>query len=115
VKEERTANINRIRGLLAEFGIIAPQSPNKLRERLAEIIEDADNDLCGIARMVIQEAFSHWDEIDKQLGWCTQRISAHVKENQQAQTAVQLMGVGPVTASAAVVTVGDFKQFKNGA
>jgi transposase len=25
------------------------------------------------------------------------------------------MGVGPVTASAAVVTVGDFKQFKNGA
>ena len=115
VKEERTANINRIRGLLAEFGIIAPQSPNKLRERLAEIIEDADNDLCGIARMVIQEAFSHWDEIDKQLEWCAQRISAHVKENQQAQTAVQLMGVGPVTASAAVVTVGDFKQFKNGA
>ena len=40
-KEERTACINRIRGLLAEFGIVLPQSPRVLRSHLHDILEDA--------------------------------------------------------------------------
>lgn len=40
-KEERTACINRIRGLLAEFGIVLPQSPRVLRTHLHDILKDA--------------------------------------------------------------------------
>ena len=43
------------------------------------------------------------------------RINAHVKTDEQAATAAQLMGIGPVTASAVVAGVGDFRQFKTGA
>ena len=39
----------------------------------------------------------------------------HVKDDAQAKAAKELIGVGPVTASAVVATVGDFHQFKNGA
>ena len=34
VTEERTAVINRLRGLLTEFGVVAPLSPEKLRREL---------------------------------------------------------------------------------
>src|SRR5207244_1445748 len=76
---------------------------------------DASNDFSGVERLVIEEAYSHWKEIEERIKWCDQRISAHVKDDAQAKAAKELMGVGPITASAVVATVGDFKQFKNGA
>ncbi|MDO8261683.1 MAG: IS110 family transposase [Gallionella sp.] len=115
LKEERTACVNRIRGMLTEFGLVVSKSPEKLREKLTDMLEDASNDLSGLARLVIDEAYSHWKEIEERIKWCDQRISAHIKDDAQARAAKELMGVGPVTASAVVATVGDFKQFKNGA
>lgn len=115
LKEERTACINRIRGLLAEFGLVVVQSAKVLEERLSELLEDATNDLPGLARLAIERAQIQWREIDVHLQWCDQRIAAHIKDDSQAQAAMQIMGIGPVTASAVVATVGDFKQFKNGA
>jgi transposase len=115
IKEERTACINRIRGLLGEFGVVLPQTAAVLRERLSEVIEDATNEIAGIARLVLQRAVDHWRELDDHLKWCDQRIAAHRKEDEQVRRAAQLKGIGPITASALIATVGDFKQFRNGA
>ncbi len=114
-KAERVACINRIRGLLAEFGLVFPQKPELLRQALPETIEDASNELGGLARLALQRALVQWQELDEHLHWCDQRIAAHLKTNEQVRQAQQLMGVGPVTASAVVATVGDFHQFKDGA
>jgi transposase len=113
-KAERTACINRIRGLLAEFGLVFPQKPEALRQALPDVLEDASNELGGIARLALQRAQMQWTELDAHLAWCDERIAAHLKADPQAALAQQLMGVGPVGASAAVATVGDFKQFRNG-
>ncbi len=43
--EERTALINQIRGLLAEYGITISQGINHVRKELPEILEDAENEL----------------------------------------------------------------------
>jgi transposase len=115
LKEERTSCINRIRGLMAEFGIVVSRSPDKLRENLQDLIEDVENGLDWLARLAIQEQYSHWDAIDQRIAWSDQRINAHIAEDAQAKVAKQLIGVGPLTASALVATVVDFKQFKNGA
>lgn len=113
-KAERTACINRIRGLLGEFGLVFPQKPEALRQALPDVLEDASNELGGIARLALQRAQAQWVELDAHLAWCDERIAAHLKADPQAAMAQQLMGVGPVGASAAVATVGDFKQFRNG-
>ncbi|MFZ2737586.1 MAG: IS110 family transposase [Burkholderiaceae bacterium] len=114
-KVERVACINRIRGLLAEFGLVFPQKPGVLRQALPDAIEDASNELGGLARMALQRALEQWQERDKHLMWCDERIAEHLKANEQVSQAQQLIGVGPITASAVVATVGDFQQFKNGA
>src|SRR5688500_17476386 len=114
LKEERTACINRIRGLLAEFGLVFPQSPEALRTALPDALEDASHELGSLARLTLQRAAQHWRELDEHIAWCTERIAQHRRDNADVRRASELIGIGPITASAAVATVGDFKQFKSG-
>ena len=57
-KAERTACINRIRGLLAEFGLVFAQGPAALQVVLADVLEDASNEMNTLARLVLQRAQS---------------------------------------------------------
>ena len=110
-KAERTALINRIRGVLAEFGLVFPQSPEALRKVLVDVIEDAGNELTGIARLVLQRAQLHWIDLELQMKWCDERIAAHAHGDERARKAAALHGIGPIGASALVASVGDFRQF----
>ena len=114
-KTDRTACINRIRGLLAEFGLVYGKSPGVLRAVLADVLEDASNTLTAQARWVLQRAFDQWRELDEHLHWCDQQIGQHVRSSEDARRAATITGIGPIGASALVATVGDFAQFKNGA
>ena len=67
----------------------------------------------GVSRMALQRAHLHWLDIELQMAWCDERIANHVRADARATQAAKLLGVGPVTASALVATVGDFAQFKN--
>ncbi|MEY4749898.1 MAG: hypothetical protein RIQ60_2112, partial [Pseudomonadota bacterium] len=112
-KEERTACVNRIRGLLAEFGLVFPQSPEALRGVLSDVIEDAGNELPGIARLALNQAFLHWVELDCHLIWCDERIAEHVRRDDRARAAKEVSGIGTITASAMVASVADFRQFRS--
>jgi transposase len=115
IKQDRTACINRIRGLLAEFGLVFAQGSRELQGVLSDVLEDASNELGTLARLTLQRAQAQWSELDAHLAWCDQRIAAHASDNDAVKAAATLLGIGPVTASAVVSTVGDFKQFKSGA
>ncbi len=110
-KEERTGCINRIRGLLAEFGLVFAQSPEALRAALPGVLEDVDNELPDIARLALQRALLHWIELDIHLAWCDERVSAHARSDARARAVMQLPGIGPVTASALAASVDDLEQF----
>jgi transposase len=114
-KEDRTACINRIRGVLAEFGLVFGKSPKVLRARLADVIEDAGNELSTTARLVVQRAFEHWRELDEHMRWCDSQVGQHVRGSAQAKRAAKVTGIGELGASALVAGVGEFKQFSSGA
>jgi transposase len=115
LKADRTACINRVRGLLAEFGLVFAKSPAELQAVLTDTLEDASNEMNTLARLVVQQAQAQWRELDAHIAWCDERIAAHAKDNAAVKKAATLMGIGPVTASASVATVGDFKQFRHAA
>jgi transposase len=114
-KGELVACINRIRGLLAEFGLVFAKSPAALQAVLTDVLEDASNEMNTLTRLVLQRAHSQWRELDEHMAWCDQRIATHAKDNPAVKKAARLQGIGPIGASAAVATVGDFKQFRHGA
>ena len=115
LKADRTACINRVRGLLAEFGLVFAQSPAALEAVLTDTLEDASNEMNALARLVVQQAQVQWRELGAHLAWCDERIAAHAKDNAAVKKAATLLGIGPVGASAAMATVGDFKQFRHAA
>jgi transposase len=66
-------------------------------------------------RLEAQRAQLQWVELDCHIAWCEERIAAHVRSCEQAQAAMKLCGIGPVTASALAASVGVFRQFKTAA
>jgi transposase len=114
IKEQRNACVSQIRGLLLEFGVAIPTGVRALQAELDDVLEDATNEMNGLARMTLRRAQQHWQQLDEHLAWCDERIQAHQRDNEAVKQAGELMGVGPVGASAAIATVGDFKQFKSG-
>ncbi|MBC8752393.1 transposase [Paraburkholderia sp. WC7.3g] len=112
--EERTALANRLRGLLAEFGVFLPQGTRPLHEHLIERVEDGSNELTGPARLALLRGWEQWQVLDEQIAWFDRQIAEHANRDPQAQRCMDVCGVGRLTASAAVATVVDARQFKNG-
>ena len=110
-KEERTACINRIRGVLAEFGLVFAKSAKALRAELGDALEDASNELSGMARMALQEAFEHWRVLDDRLRWCDRQVGEHVRSSAAAQRAASITGIGALTASASTAGRGRHHHF----
>ena len=114
VKSERTALINQTRGLLAEFGLILPQGAGALRRHLPGILEDAENDLPLLARTQFANLYQQLDAVDTQLQNYDRQIDVWAKNDALCQRLLALEGVGPLTATTLVATVGDATVFKNG-
>ncbi|MEJ2646067.1 MAG: IS110 family transposase [Gammaproteobacteria bacterium] len=111
---ERTALVNQIRGLLSEYGIVVGQGVSRLRRSLPEVLEDADNGLPTLAREVFAERYSHLQGLDGRIETYDRRLSALAQQMAPARRLMQVPGVGPLTATAVVATVGDARVFRNG-
>ncbi|KWF97545.1 transposase [Burkholderia diffusa] len=110
--DERTALINRLRGLLAEFGIVLGRSRSTLRTALPRLTEDAR--LPVQVRALLLEAREQFTVLDVRVARCDAEIAAHLVDNAPAQRLRALLGIGPLTASALVATVSNASSFKNG-
>jgi transposase len=108
--QERTAHLNRLRGLLVEFGQVLPLGANAVRAKLPQLLEL----LPVMAADVARDLLEHVRQLDERIASCERRIHTHLRSNEQAQRVQALMGVGPLTASAIVASVADAHAFKNG-
>ncbi len=112
--EERTALANRLRGLLTEYGLIVGVGLDRLRHALPAIVEDGENGIPGIAREVFADAARLLTELDVRIGDYDRRIAGLARASEPAQRLMQLEGIGAVTATAIIATVGDATAFGNG-
>lgn len=110
----RTAQGNQIRGLLSEFGIVVPQGINSIMKRIPEILEDGENGLPGTMRNLIERLAENLKEMDRQAKELEAQIQLWHRENEASRKLAEIPGLGPITASAIVATVGDAQEFKNG-
>src|ERR1039457_6263980 len=112
--EERTAVINRLRGLLTEFGVVAPLSPEKLRRELARCQDPDDLRLPATVRQLVGDQVMALDQLDARLASYAAMIAAQAQQSEMAQRLQTIAGVGPTTAAAMVATVSDANDFRNG-
>lgn len=110
----RTAQSNQIRGLLSEFGIVIPQGICSITKRMPDILEDAENGLPGTMRRLLGRLNDHLKELSRQVEELEFQIKLWHKESELSRKLEAIPGIGPITASAIVATVGSAKEFKNG-
>jgi len=110
----RTAQGNQIRGLLAEFGIIMPQGIRSITRQIPEILEDGENGLPGTMRNLLERLTENLKEMDRQVNELEAKIQLWHRESTASRKLAEVPGLGPITASAIVATVGDAREFKNG-
>jgi transposase len=109
----RTAQANQIRGLLTEFGIVIPKGIGHIAKRLPEILEEGENGLPGMMRQLLRCLGENLKDMDDHVGEMERQIKLWHRENEQSCKLEAIAGIGPITASAYVASLGDAKSFKN--
>ena len=111
---QRTAKANQIRGLVGEYGIVAPVGIQQLRRALPHWLEDAENGLTDAFRVLLADLAADLRHVDDRIGSLDARIAQGVKDDPMARRLLELRGVGPLTASALAGALGDGKAFAKG-
>lgn len=114
IKKARTALVNQVRGLLAEYGIVINKGVAAVRKGLPDILEDAENGLTMRSRELFADLLEELRLLDERLKRSEEQIEACNRENEVCQRLDEILGVGPITASAAYAAAGDGKDFVNG-
>lgn len=112
--KSRTAQANQIRGLLSEFGIVIPQGIRSISKRMPDILEDAENGLPATMRRLLTRLNEHLAVLSLRTEELELEIKLWHKENEASQRLEAVPGIGPITASAIVASVGNAAEFKNG-
>jgi len=112
--DQRTAKGNQIRGLVSEYGLVAPKELLALRRAIPCWLEDGDNGLTARFRRLLDGVWSDLRTLDARVAELDSEIAAIAQSEPAAVRLQQLRGVGPITATALVATIGDASQFANG-
>jgi transposase len=110
-KAEALATSNRLRGLLAEFGVTMAQSDAALRRTLADL------DVLSLPGSLVEllgDVDAHWQQLQARIVQADRRIQAHAKADEACTRLRAIIGVGPITADAMVATIGSAQSFANG-
>ncbi len=110
----RTAQINQIHGILLEYGIEVPRRLNALMRRLAEVLEDAENELLVPTRALLRELGDELRRLDDRVKRFDREIALLAQQMPAAQRLMAIPGIGVLTATALASAVGNASVFRNG-
>ncbi|HCR98450.1 IS110 family transposase [Halomonas sp.] len=111
---QRTAKANQIRGLVGEYGLIAPTGIQQLRRALPLWLEDASNGLSDHFRRLLAELANDLRYLDDRVEQLTTAIEKHANTDPVARRLMTLRGIGPITASALAGVLGDGTIYQRG-
>ena len=111
---QRTAKANQIRGLVAEYGLVAPQQLRALRAAIPGWLEDAENGLTDHFRALLHGLWVDLIALDDRVLELDQAIKRLADSNHVTRRLQQLRGVGPMVATALVATVGTAEHYHKG-
>ncbi len=114
IVRQRTQAINMLRGLLAEFGIVFAQGVGHAIQFAKRVTGGHSPELPQAARDVILDLSEQLLALHLRVNWYGRRMTAAAKLEPRIALLQTIPGIGPITASAIVATVGSGKQFQSG-
>jgi len=112
--KQRTMLQNSLRGLMAEFGVIAAQGPQHIGKLLAVLADPEDKSIPAVARIALNAMAEALSTLEQQIDVLDKDIKARVRTNPTARRLDTIPGFGPVLASAMAAIVTDPKHYASG-
>jgi transposase len=110
----RTSVINQLRAFLLERGLVFAKSPAKLRERMPEILENAEEDITPRMRNLLALLWNEWKELEQQLADLNHEVELIASSDAACMRLRQIPGIGPLVATAIVAAIGNGAAFRKG-
>jgi transposase len=110
----RTAVVNQIRGLLLERGITLRKGRRYVDAALPGILADATSKLSGALRVLLMELTQELAQLAEKIDRSDGAIAQIARENEACRRLVAMPGLGPVTATALIATIGNGAAFRKG-
>ncbi|WP_141215702.1 IS110 family transposase, partial [Hahella sp. CCB-MM4] len=111
--KERTALINRFRATLAEFGIVVPVGAHKLKHWMATDYSMVESELSPIMQRHIRRMQGRLRDLEKFILELDQELNSYSKNTEACQRLEAVPGIGRLTATAIVASIGNGKCFMN--
>ena len=111
---QRTALVNQLRGLLAEYGVEIAQGRSQVRRALPGILEDGENGLSAAFRECLGELYEELVRMDERIAGLDHKIERRAQADPQARRLMTIPGIGVMTATALLSAAGDIHAFRNG-
>jgi transposase len=110
---QRTMLVNALRGHCGEFGIVAAQGLSRAGDLIKRIEDPADTALPDLARQALQCLTSQIRAIQEQIALIEKKLLAWHSSCEASRRLAEIPGVGPITATAVVASVGNATQFRS--
>src|ERR1700737_663986 len=110
----RTSVINQLRAFLLERGLVFAKSPAKLRERMPEILENAEERLTPRVRNLLALLWNEWKDLEQQVVDLNHEVELIASSDAACLRLRQIPGIGPLVATAIVASIGNGAAFHKG-
>lgn len=112
--KQRTANVNHVRGLLMEYGIVIPKSLNQFEREIDESIGRLAGDAVQIVIDQLRDTVKAIRESDARIKSLTTEISRLAKATKHGENLLTVPSVGVVTMAHLCVLLADPSVFASG-
>lgn len=114
IVRQRTQTINMLRAQLAEFGIVLPQGVYHALQFARDCVNGGESNLPSDAVVVVMDLCDQLLFLHSKILRLSRHMTRIAKRERRVALLQTIPGVGPITASAIIATVGSGNQFKNG-
>ncbi|MBC8752957.1 IS110 family transposase, partial [Paraburkholderia podalyriae] len=110
----RTMQINSLRGLLTEYGEVMGKGRSALDKAIPAVLARVSDRLPAVLVDTLREQWNGLTRLDEQIVVIERRLRQWMLEDKAVKSITEIPGVGVLTATAAVATMGDVKSFRSG-
>ena len=110
----RVMQVNQLRGLLYEFGVVLPQGRRASTDAAKAALASLADELPAMLLDSLQDQLSRLHALDEQIARIEQRILNWRRHDDACLRISEIPGVGVLTATAAVSVIGQARTFRSG-
>ena len=112
--KNRTAYVNQLHGLMAEFGVCLPRGWRGMLPKAVAALAEGSSPIPGVLRAELQRQIERIKVLSAEMANVERQIASWKRQEVECERIAAIPGVGLLTATAAVATIGDARTFKSG-